>query len=176
MTESIDFEEYADESDNSDPHFSRPKRGLVIGAVVVVIAAATTVFFATRDSDESSSEQSYSGDIFSSGSDFSIITERNQEGFKVDKDGFIPISNDGGPLSLPVISENSTDDEITDAICTAANDLVNHRSKENRSEALDFMKSNAPRITFEPLKEAVDATASYELDDESVFAVLRVCE
>lgn len=108
-------------------------------------------------------------------SDFESAEEVGADGVKQDADGFVPLDNDGGLLDLPSLPDSADAEQVEDAVCTASDELVGHRSRENRSAAFAYIKDHADRIEYEPLVEAVEAMDGFDFYNVSVDEVVEAC-
>lgn len=146
-------------------------------AIVAIAALIWSVVMLVSSRDERS-DTSYAGEPISgySVTDYSTVTETNSEGIKVDDDGFIPVSDDGGPIFLDPVSDDASAEEVEEAVCDAAHDLVTHRSRENRAGMFEYIKEHEQRIEFESLRDAVANLSGYDFNNPTIEPVLVQCK
>ena len=145
---------------------------------IIAIAALIWSIVTLINSRDTRSESNYAGEPISEHTvtDYSTVTETNSEGIKVDQDGFIPVSNDGGPIFLDPVPEDASAEEVEEAVCSAAYALVTHRSRENRAGMFDYIKDHEQRIEFQALRDAVSQMTGYDFNNPSIEPVLVQCE
>ena len=155
---------------------TRVALALVTLAVLAYVIYALVTWFNAQSSQSDAS--AYSGDPIDSYEvhDYATVTQTNEEGIKVDEDDFIPVSRDGGPIFMDPIPESASDEEVEQIICDAARDLITHHSRENRAAMFEYMKDHSERITFTPLREAVDELTGYDFNNPTIDAVVVQCQ
>lgn len=152
----------------------------ILFVLVIALAGWFTVSLIQKHNYEQEQRASgnYSGEPITEDSsvDFGEIDKTNEEGIKVDEDGFIPVSLDGGPIFVDEIkTEGLTDEEYIDTMCTQADRLKTKRSRENRYALYQFITTHAEKISDPDIKESAQSLTGYDFNNQSIENLIQIC-
>lgn len=158
------------------------KIGIPVLLAVLLAGLIGFVLWRSLSGGEHGAEYGYGGSpaTATAPQDWNQISERNREGFKVDSHGFIPVSDDGGPVEPEVIPTNASDEQVRAAICKAAPQLRAARSQENRSALWQYTRELAQRLSEadsgqRELRQRTLVISSYNLENPRIEELVVYC-